>query len=103
MTKNSWVNFNSFQLKNQELKTHQSPKKYQLDDLNTDLDFYSSNSGSPVFCAETHELLGIVSRRKAADFRWTEEGWMTLRYPKADPDYKGSQCSRASEFGKLLK
>ncbi|MCU0290111.1 MAG: hypothetical protein MUF15_27465, partial [Acidobacteria bacterium] len=63
-----------------------------------DLDVYSSNSGSPVFCAETHELLGIVSRGKAADFRWTEEGWMTLRYPKTDPAYKSSQCTRVSNF-----
>ena len=67
------------------------------------LDVYSSNSGSPVFCAETHELLGIVSRGKAVDFRWTEEGWITLRYPKTDPNYKGSQCSRASMFEKVLK
>jgi AraC-like DNA-binding protein len=68
-----------------------------------DLDVYSGNSGSPVFCAETHELIGIVSKGKATDFRWTEEGWITLRYPKTDPDYRGSQCSRTSDFEKLLK
>jgi V8-like Glu-specific endopeptidase len=68
-----------------------------------DLDVYGSNSGSPVFCAETHELIGIVSRGKVTDFRWTEDGWITLRYAKTDPDYKGSQCSRVSMFGKLLQ
>jgi len=66
-----------------------------------DLDVYSGNSGSPVFCAETHELIGIVSRGKAADFRWTEDGWITLRYPKTGPGYKGSQCSRILEYGKF--
>lgn len=68
-----------------------------------DLDVYSSSSGSPLFCAETHELIGIVSRGKAMDFRWTENGWLTMRYPKTDPDYKGSQCSRVSQFTRHIK
>ena len=67
-----------------------------------DLDVYSGNSGSPVFCAETHELIGIVSRGKPADFRWTGTCWITMRYPKTGPDYKGAQCTRVLEFGKYI-
>ncbi|MCU0289669.1 MAG: NACHT domain-containing protein, partial [Acidobacteria bacterium] len=67
------------------------------------LDVYSGNSGSPVFCAETHELVGIVSRGKATDFRWTEEGWITLRYPKNDINYKGTLCTRVSNFIKTIQ
>ena len=67
-----------------------------------DLDVYSGNSGSPVFCAETHELIGIVSRAKSADFRWTGNCWITMRYPKDGKEYKGAQCTRALEFGKYI-
>jgi hypothetical protein len=67
-----------------------------------DLDVYSGNSGSPVFCAETHELIGIVSRAQIPDFRWTGNSWITLRYPKTGAHYNGSQCSRASGFAKYI-
>lgn len=64
--------------------------------FNADLDVYGGNSGSPVFCAETHELIGLVSRNKPMDFRWTEEGMITIRYSKSGPEYIGIQCSRVS-------
>jgi AraC-like DNA-binding protein len=64
-----------------------------------DLDVYSGGIGSPVFSAETHELIGAVSGGKTADYRWTEEGWITLRYPKSTP---GSFCTRASQFAPYL-
>jgi hypothetical protein len=66
------------------------------------LDIYGSSSGSPVFCAETHELIGIVSRAKPVDFRWTGSCWVIMPYPKTDIDSQGAQCTRASEFGKYL-
>jgi AraC-like DNA-binding protein/V8-like Glu-specific endopeptidase len=66
------------------------------------LDIYGSSSGSPVFCAETHELIGIVSRAKPMDFRWTGSCWVVMPYPKIYIDSKGAQCARASEFGKYL-
>jgi AraC-like DNA-binding protein len=64
----------------------------------TDLDIYSSSSGSPVFCAQTHELIGIVSRSRPADLRWTGNCWISLSYPDNTLNPYKSQCSRATEF-----
>jgi AraC-like DNA-binding protein len=65
----------------------------------TGLDVYGGSSGAPVFCAETHELVGLVSRFTPTDFRWTGEKWITLSYPKTDPEFRGARCTRASQFG----
>lgn len=64
-----------------------------------DLDVYSGSSGSPIFCADTHELIGTVSRGNTADYRWTEAGWITLRYPKTVP---GSICTRTPQFSHYI-
>jgi len=59
------------------------------------LDIYSSTTGSPVFCAQTHELIGIVSHAYTPDFRWSGSCWFTLRYPKPSIS---SKCSRIPEY-----
>jgi integrin beta 3 len=67
-----------------------------------DLNVYSSDDGSPVFSAETHELIGIVSRGRARDFRWTGDGWRSFYYPHDDLNFYGTRCTRTSEFWKYL-
>jgi hypothetical protein len=73
-------------------------KDYTESYFRSDLDIYSSNSGSPVFCAQTHEVIGIVSRSKPADIRWTGDCLISLSYPDNSLDYTRSQCTRATEF-----
>ncbi len=63
-----------------------------------DLDIYSGNSGSPVFNAETHEVIGIVVRGDNQDFRLTEKGWLSIRYPNREFSSNGAHCTRVSEF-----
>lgn len=67
------------------------------------LNVYSSSSGSPVFCADTHKLIGIASRSKAADFRWTGTCWLSLSYPGGNINIQGTRCTRTSEFIKHVK
>jgi AraC-like DNA-binding protein len=68
----------------------------------SDLDIYSSNSGSPVFCAQTHEVIGIVSRSRPADLRWTGNCLISLSYPDNSLNPFRSQCTRATEFIKYV-
>jgi AraC-like DNA-binding protein len=83
-----------------------SPGAYAVDitasDFRVNLGIYSSNSGSPVFCAQTHELIGIVSRGKPADLRWTGNCWISLSYGDNPFELPGSQCTRAAEFSLLI-
>lgn len=66
--------------------------------FSAELTVYGGNSGSPVFCSETHRVVGIVVRGDQQDFRWTGRGWMSVRYP--NPTLKSSppQCTRVSRF-----
>lgn len=68
-----------------------------------DLSVYSGNLGSPVFCAESHKLIGIVYRSRARDFRWTGNGWRSFFYPHVDIESQGTHCSQAKEFEGYLK
>lgn len=72
---------------------------YNENYFRADLDVYSGSIGSPVFCEETHELIGIISRANITDFRWTGNDWITLRYPKTFPR---SLCTRASQFAQFI-
>jgi V8-like Glu-specific endopeptidase len=63
-----------------------------------DLDVYSDNAGSPVFCSETHDVIGMVVRGDSRDFRWTGKGFMSVIYPNPVITSKGAQCTRVSEF-----
>jgi V8-like Glu-specific endopeptidase len=83
------------------------PLKYtsnaQVRDINesffsADLNVYCSNSGSPVFNKETHEVIGIVVRGDNQDFRWTGEGWLSVVYPNSHIKNKEPQCTRVSNF-----
>ncbi|MCP4153510.1 MAG: trypsin-like peptidase domain-containing protein, partial [bacterium] len=46
-----------------------------------DLDVFQGNSGSPVFCSESNEVVGIVSRGDNGDFRWTGHCYASVVYP----------------------
>lgn len=76
-----------------------SPKAY----FSAGLDIYSGNSGSPVFDAGTHKVAGMVVRGDKRDFRWTGRGLLSINYPAADKDYRGSDCTRAIEFEKVIR
>jgi AraC-like DNA-binding protein/V8-like Glu-specific endopeptidase len=71
--------------------------------FSAELDVYSSGSGSPIFCAETHELIGIVSRSRPADLRWTGSCLVSLPYRNNALDPRGSQCTRASQFTEQIQ
>jgi hypothetical protein len=62
------------------------------------LDIYSGNSGSPVFCNETHEVIGMVMHGDNRDFRWTKKGMLSVIYPNLEMKTRGPQCTRVSEF-----
>lgn len=66
--------------------------------FSADLNVYCGNSGSPVFCKESHEVLGIAVRGDNQDFRWTGEGWLSIIYPNASFPSNEPQCTRVSEF-----
>lgn len=70
--------------------------------FSADLDVYGGSIGSPVFCAGTHELIGMVIRAHTQDFRWNGTHWFTLRYQKSDPDYKRVQIVKSSAFDRSL-
>jgi hypothetical protein len=63
-----------------------------------DLDTYMGSSGSPVFNADTHEVIGIVVHGDLRDFRWMGSGWGSIIYPRRDIDSKGPHCTKVSEF-----
>ncbi|MCP4156146.1 MAG: trypsin-like peptidase domain-containing protein [bacterium] len=62
------------------------------------MDVYSGNSGSPVFDAESHELVGIVSRADCRDFRWLGDCVVSIIYPNSKIHSEGSRCTRVGEF-----
>ena len=66
------------------------------------LDIYMGNSGSPVFCSDTHEVIGMVVRGDNRDFRWTGKGWVSIVYPNLRQITQGPQCTRVSEFIPIL-
>ncbi len=62
------------------------------------LDIYNGSSGSPVFCADTHDVIGIVIHGDNRDFRWTGNGWISIRYPNPQYQSKAPECARASQL-----
>lgn len=68
--------------------------------FSAELTVYGGNSGSPVFCSDTHEIVGIVVRGDQQDFRWTGSGWMSVRYPNPMLKSSAPQCTKVSEFFK---
>ncbi|MCP4218170.1 MAG: helix-turn-helix domain-containing protein, partial [bacterium] len=67
------------------------------------LNLYGGSNGSPVFCAESNELIGIVSRPVASDFRWTGKDWVSLSFARRDADNSGSRCTKVCEFINHIK
>lgn len=66
-----------------------------------EMDVFNNNSGSPVFDAETHEMVGIVSRADCRDFQWSADGVVSIVYPNSEVNSQGIQCTRVSEFIKF--
>lgn len=64
------------------------------------LDVYSGNSGSPVFRSDTHEVIGIVSCSDGKDFRWTDNGWVSVVYEDRAIESRSPKCVRLPEIGK---
>jgi V8-like Glu-specific endopeptidase len=62
------------------------------------LDIYMGNGGSPVFDADTHEVIGIVTIGYNRDFRITDKGLASVIYPNRDIKSEGPQCTRISEL-----
>ncbi|UCH97113.1 MAG: trypsin-like peptidase domain-containing protein [Candidatus Aminicenantes bacterium] len=67
-----------------------------------DLDTYMGSSGSPVFNADTHEVIGIVVHGDARDFRQIGSVWGSIIYPRREIDSKGPQCTKVSEFRDIV-
>lgn len=65
-------------------------------------DVYSGNSGSPVFCAETHEMVGMLVRSDPQDFRKYDHAWISVRYPNKQIKSDGDRCIKMSEFEKKV-
>jgi V8-like Glu-specific endopeptidase len=61
-------------------------------------DVFCNNSGSPVFDAETHEMVGIVSRGDCRDFRWSGDRVVPVIYPDPGILSLGTRCTKVSEF-----
>ncbi len=70
--------------------------------FSANLDIYSGNSGSPVFCADTHEVVGIVVRGDNRDLRYTDDGWISVIYRKPGKKNPGAGCTRAGELLHLV-
>lgn len=70
----------------------------ERDFFSADLDIYSRNSGSPVFDAKTHEVVGIVVRGDVQDFRWTGKNWISIIYPNPQFRFCEPQCTQVREF-----
>jgi V8-like Glu-specific endopeptidase len=69
----------------------------------SELDLFSGNSGSPVFCAETHEMVGIVSCSDPRDFAWDDDCCVSVVYPNKEVNSHGGCCIKASEFNEIVK
>lgn len=66
--------------------------------FSADLDTYMGNSGSPVFNADTHEVIGIVAHGDTRDLRNTGRGWASVIYPSREIKSIKPECTMASEF-----
>jgi hypothetical protein len=66
------------------------------------MDLYSGNSGSPVFCARTHEMVGMVARTDCRDFRRVKDCWVSVVYPNKKIKSEGDRCVKVSEFNEYI-
>ncbi len=66
------------------------------------LDIYSGNSGSPVFDAGTHHLVGLVSHGHRNDFIWTGKGWTSIIHSADSRNANPVHCTKVSKFIDIL-
>ena len=77
-------------------------RKINSTTFNTDIDVYSGNSGSPVFDANSHQLIGIVGQGDHMDFRFTGKCWVSILYQKKDKEINAPVCTKLSQFSHYL-
>lgn len=63
-----------------------------------DLDIYSGNSGSPIFDAESHEFIGVVTKGDYSDFVDTGECVISIVYPNREFCKKGPRGTQLEMF-----
>lgn len=66
--------------------------------FSAELSVYGGNSGSPVFSGDTHDVVGIAVRGDMQDFRWSGDGWISIRYDGSSSKSVMPQCTNVSEF-----
>jgi len=64
----------------------------------TKLDLFSGNSGSPMFSAENHHLVGIVSACDPIDFKLENGLYVSMVYPNSVISSSGDRCSHTLGF-----
>jgi V8-like Glu-specific endopeptidase len=66
----------------------------------SEIDLYSGNSGSPVFDAVNHQMIGIVSGSDPVDFDWNEKycGFHSVTYPHKEFNSNGGRIIKVTEF-----
>lgn len=71
----------------------------------SEIDLYSGNSGSPVFDANNHQMIGIVSGSDSVDFDWNEKycGFHSVTYPHKQFKSNGGRIIKVTEFLDFLK
>jgi hypothetical protein len=67
-----------------------------------DLDIYMGNGGSPVFSADTHQVVGIVTQGYPRDLKWTGKGWGSIIYTNRDIGISYPKCNKISELIGLI-
>lgn len=77
-------------------------ERIDRESFTTKLDLYSGTSGSPVFCLETHDLIGIVSACDPIDFKWRGDRCISIVYPDKEIKSNGTRCTKALGFNEFI-
>jgi hypothetical protein len=74
-----------------------------IDHFMAHVDVFMGNSGSPLFSAETHKMVGMVIKTDSKDFIRTAKGLKAIHYPNNEIASCGAKCLRVSEFSKYIQ
>jgi len=72
-------------------------KKIEKVYFTSEIDLYEGNSGSPVFDANNHKMIGIVSASDPVDFDWDEQshGFRSVIYPHKEYKSHGGRIVKS--------